>query len=93
MSDNATGVQAAQNRQCWAGRWAFNDGNPDWRQPCSDAMLVQHMITDPDVAGAPRILLCNRHYLQVLAQGLITEHDPTPERLALIPLAQRQRPS
>lgn len=67
---------------CWAGRWAFNNGNPDWAVPCPDAMLVQHMVTDPDAPGAPRILLCNRHYLQVLAQGLITEHDPTPERLA-----------
>ncbi len=68
-------------RNCWAGRWAFNDGNPDWRVPCPDAMLVQHLVTDPDTPGAPRILLCTRHYKQVELQGLITEPTPTPERL------------
>lgn len=80
MTD-ATGVQAAQARHCWAGRWAFNNGNPDWARPCPDAMLVQHLVTDPDTPGAPEIMLCNTHYLQVLAQGLIDEHDPTEERL------------
>lgn len=75
-------VRDPKQHQCWAGRWAFNNGNPDWATPCPDAMLVQHVVTDPDTPGVPEILLCNRHYHQVLAQGLITEHDPSPERLA-----------
>jgi hypothetical protein len=67
--------------KCWAGRLAFNDGNPDWRQPCQDPMKITHVVTAFEDIRAPEIELCNRHYLQVLAQGLITEPDPTKERL------------
>ena len=66
---------------CWAGRKAFLGGHPDWRMPCMRGMEPTHVITDPDTPGAMQILLCNFHYAQALASGLVTEHDPTPERI------------
>lgn len=76
---------AAKSRtdgKCWAGRLAFNMGNPDWREPCQDPMEISHVVCFTDAGPeAPQIELCNRHYLQVLAQGLIDEPDPSKERI------------
>lgn len=71
-----------ETEPCWAGRKAFNNGNPTWRMPCMRSMEPTHVITDPTVKNAPVILLCDFHYQDVLAQGLITMPDLSPEQLA-----------
>lgn len=67
--------------KCWAGRKAFNGGNPLWRSPCKRSMEPTHVVTDPNVPDAPIIELCTFHYEDALGQGLISEPDPTPQRL------------
>lgn len=44
-------------------------------------MEPTHIITDPDTPGAPEIRLCTFHYEWVLTLGLVSEPDPTPERI------------
>lgn len=66
---------------CWAGRKAFLGGR--WMIPCDRSMLPTHVITDPDTPGAPEIKLCDYHYTWLMedAPGLVTEPNPTPERI------------
>lgn len=44
-------------------------------------MEPTHIITDPDTPGAPEIRLCTYHYEWVLTLGMVSEPDPTPERI------------
>lgn len=70
---------ATAPEQCWAGRRAFAGGR--WQVPCTRSMEPTHIITDPDTPGAPEIRLCTFHYEWVLTLGLVSEPDPTPERI------------
>lgn len=49
--------------------------------PCTRSMEPTHIITDPDTPGAPEIRLCTYHYEWVLTLGMVSEPDPTPERI------------
>lgn len=73
-----------KKHNCWAGRWAFFGGHPDWRSACPDMMLIQHVVFFEQNSGdiKSEILLCDRHYRQVLTAGLISEPDPPPEKIA-----------
>lgn len=71
-----------EDMSCWAGRLAFNEGNPTWQVPCRRSMDPTHVVTDPTVKDAPVIVLCTFHYEDVLAQGLIDDPSPSLERQA-----------
>jgi GMP synthase-like glutamine amidotransferase len=57
-------------------------GDPRWREPCRRSMDPTHLITDPDVPGAPVIRLCTYHYLLAEAAGLVDDPNPSTETTA-----------
>lgn len=59
-----------QARFCWAGRWAFFGGLWDRRRPCPlpPAHQIANELMEP-------IQLCDPHFKQVEAAGLVTDVD------------------
>lgn len=60
---------------CWAGRWAFNNGR--WKKPCLTPPI--HEIGAPGLEQP--ICLCDLHFRQVHAQGLVTQPNIGRERM------------
>ena len=60
------------NEYCDAGRSAGFGGK--WRTPCPDKAM--HYITSP---ALPPIKLCDRHFQEVAAAGLVKDQNIGPE--------------
>lgn len=75
--------------ECMAGRTAFCGGSILWQNPCMRSMEPTHVITDHTVKNAPVIELCEFHYNDALAQGLVTMPNPSEE---VLEEARRFRP-
>lgn len=70
-------MSLADGEQCWAGRLAFASGRWDRTMPC--LRYARHVIAfsqelgGPQLPGSPEIRLCDEHYAELEAMGLIEE--------------------
>lgn len=64
------------DERCFAGRRAFYGGA--WTQPCTAYALHQIIVVD-DASAAASLLLCEEHFRQAYAAGLIDFPSPAWE--------------
>jgi hypothetical protein len=70
-------MSLADGAQCWAGRRAFASGRWDHMLPC--LRYGRHVIAfslelgGDALPGTPEIRLCDEHYAEIEAMGLIEE--------------------